>query len=91
MNGPEWGHVVRRVTMNLDDNAIIQDIKTQDQPTGYNYTASLPWCYNIRTRIYWEQLEPTFLGDGSSRPRSRRVAVIDDDRLPPPSIENGGS
>eukprot|EP00959_Pyramimonas_sp_CCMP1952_P017006 361236-Pyramimonas_sp.AAC.1 len=30
--GPEWGHVVRRVTMNLGDNQIIQDIKIQDQP-----------------------------------------------------------
>eukprot|EP00959_Pyramimonas_sp_CCMP1952_P024006 503253-Pyramimonas_sp.AAC.1 len=33
-NGPEWGHVVRRVTMSLDDNAIIQYIKIQDQPSG---------------------------------------------------------
>eukprot|EP00959_Pyramimonas_sp_CCMP1952_P453232 9467893-Pyramimonas_sp.AAC.1 len=31
-NGPEWGHAARRVTMNLDDNTIIQDIKVQDQP-----------------------------------------------------------
>eukprot|EP00959_Pyramimonas_sp_CCMP1952_P023367 491454-Pyramimonas_sp.AAC.1 len=35
-NGPAWGHVVRRVTMNLDYNVIIQDIKIQDQPTGDN-------------------------------------------------------
>eukprot|EP00959_Pyramimonas_sp_CCMP1952_P341698 7157717-Pyramimonas_sp.AAC.1 len=32
-NGPGWDHVVRRVTMNLDDNTIIQYIKIQDQPT----------------------------------------------------------
>eukprot|EP00959_Pyramimonas_sp_CCMP1952_P042557 889617-Pyramimonas_sp.AAC.1 len=30
-NGPEWGHVVRRVTMNLGDNQILQDIEIQDQ------------------------------------------------------------
>eukprot|EP00959_Pyramimonas_sp_CCMP1952_P292607 6119815-Pyramimonas_sp.AAC.1 len=41
-NGPEWGHVVRRVTKNLDDNTIIQDIEIQDQPTGHNYNAPLP-------------------------------------------------
>eukprot|EP00959_Pyramimonas_sp_CCMP1952_P255422 5335085-Pyramimonas_sp.AAC.1 len=89
-NGPEWDHVVRRVAMNLDDNALIQDIKIQDQPIGYNYNAPLPnGVTNILTRLYWEQPEPTLLGDGSSRPCSRRVAIIDDDRLPPPSIERG--
>eukprot|EP00959_Pyramimonas_sp_CCMP1952_P021429 451973-Pyramimonas_sp.AAC.1 len=31
-NGPEWGRVVRRVTMNLGDNTIIQDIEIQGQP-----------------------------------------------------------
>eukprot|EP00959_Pyramimonas_sp_CCMP1952_P409461 8581251-Pyramimonas_sp.AAC.1 len=41
-NGPEGDHVVRRVIMNLDDNEIIQDIKIQDQPTGYSYSAPLP-------------------------------------------------
>eukprot|EP00959_Pyramimonas_sp_CCMP1952_P430092 9007966-Pyramimonas_sp.AAC.1 len=41
-NGPEWGHAVRRMTTNLGDNAIIQDIKIQDQPTAYNYNAPLP-------------------------------------------------
>eukprot|EP00959_Pyramimonas_sp_CCMP1952_P089538 1873150-Pyramimonas_sp.AAC.1 len=41
-HGPEWDHVVRRVTMDLDDNAIIQDIKFQGQPTGHNYNAPLP-------------------------------------------------
>eukprot|EP00959_Pyramimonas_sp_CCMP1952_P164073 3430406-Pyramimonas_sp.AAC.1 len=29
-NGPEWGHVVRRVTVNLGDNTIIQDVEIQD-------------------------------------------------------------
>eukprot|EP00959_Pyramimonas_sp_CCMP1952_P039868 833586-Pyramimonas_sp.AAC.1 len=33
--------------------------------------------------------EPTLLVDGSSRPRSRRVVIIGDDRLPPPSIGRG--
>eukprot|EP00959_Pyramimonas_sp_CCMP1952_P388070 8132363-Pyramimonas_sp.AAC.1 len=89
-NGPEWDHFVRRVTMNLDDNAIIQDIQIQDQTTGYNYNAPLPdGVTNIRTRLCWEQPEPSLLGDGSSRPRSRRVVIIDDDRLPPPSTERG--
>eukprot|EP00959_Pyramimonas_sp_CCMP1952_P416264 8721393-Pyramimonas_sp.AAC.1 len=41
-NGPEWGHVVRRVTMNLGDDAIIQDIEIQGQPAGCNYDAPLP-------------------------------------------------
>eukprot|EP00959_Pyramimonas_sp_CCMP1952_P455731 9472012-Pyramimonas_sp.AAC.1 len=76
--------------MNLGDNAIIQDIEIHDQPTGYNYNAPLPDGFtNIRTRLYWEQQEPLLLGDGSSRPRSRRVAIIGGDRLPPPSIERG--
>eukprot|EP00959_Pyramimonas_sp_CCMP1952_P121043 2530772-Pyramimonas_sp.AAC.1 len=84
-NGPEFDHVVRRVTMNLDNNSIIQD-----QPAGYNYNAPLlDGVTNIRTRLYWEQPEPTLLRDGSSRPRPRRVAIIDDDRLPPLSIERG--
>eukprot|EP00959_Pyramimonas_sp_CCMP1952_P386054 8090623-Pyramimonas_sp.AAC.1 len=62
--------------MNLDDNTIIQDIKIQDQPTGYNYNAPLPdGVTNIRTRLYWGQPESTLLGDGSSRPRSRRVTT----------------
>eukprot|EP00959_Pyramimonas_sp_CCMP1952_P301189 6301766-Pyramimonas_sp.AAC.1 len=76
--------------MNLDDNAIIQYFKIQDQPIGYNYTAPLPnGVTNVFTRLYWEQRERTLQGDGSSRPRSRRVAVIGDDRPPPPSIERG--
>eukprot|EP00959_Pyramimonas_sp_CCMP1952_P269644 5637120-Pyramimonas_sp.AAC.1 len=66
--------------MNLNPNSIIQDIKIQDQPTGYNFNAPLPdGVTNIRTRLYWERPVPIFLGDGSSRPRSRRVAIIDDD------------
>eukprot|EP00959_Pyramimonas_sp_CCMP1952_P204791 4282325-Pyramimonas_sp.AAC.1 len=78
--GPEWDHVVRRVATSLDDNAIIQDIKIQDQPIGHNFNAPLPnGVTSIRTRLYWEQSEPTLLGDGSSRPRSRRAATIDDD------------
>eukprot|EP00959_Pyramimonas_sp_CCMP1952_P439031 9191068-Pyramimonas_sp.AAC.1 len=76
--------------MNLDDNTIIQEINIQDQPIGHNYTAPLPNCVtNIRARLYWEQPEPALLGHGSSRARSRRVATIDDDRPPPPSIERG--
>eukprot|EP00959_Pyramimonas_sp_CCMP1952_P344013 7205568-Pyramimonas_sp.AAC.1 len=41
-SGPEWGHVVRRATMNLDDNQITQDIKVHGQPIGYTYNAPLP-------------------------------------------------
>eukprot|EP00959_Pyramimonas_sp_CCMP1952_P186323 3896308-Pyramimonas_sp.AAC.1 len=79
-NGPEWDHVVRRVTMDLDDNTIIQNIKIQDQLIGYNYNAPLPnGVTNVRTRLYWEQPEPILLADGIPRPRSRRVAIIDDD------------
>eukprot|EP00959_Pyramimonas_sp_CCMP1952_P178936 3740737-Pyramimonas_sp.AAC.1 len=74
--------------MNLDDNTIIQDIKIQDQPTGYTYNAQLPdGVTNVRTRLYWGQPEPSLLGEGSSRTRSRGVAIIDGDRPPPPSIE----
>eukprot|EP00959_Pyramimonas_sp_CCMP1952_P024056 504707-Pyramimonas_sp.AAC.1 len=49
--GPEWGHVARRVTLNLGDNEIIQDIEIQGRPTGCNYNAPLPdGVTNIRTR-----------------------------------------
>eukprot|EP00959_Pyramimonas_sp_CCMP1952_P013395 282488-Pyramimonas_sp.AAC.1 len=33
-NGPEWDHVIRPATMNIDDTIVIQDIKTQDRPIG---------------------------------------------------------
>eukprot|EP00959_Pyramimonas_sp_CCMP1952_P307328 6432708-Pyramimonas_sp.AAC.1 len=57
-NCPEWNHVVIWLTMNLDDNAIIQDIKIQDQPIGYNYNAPFPnGVTNVRTRFYTEQPE----------------------------------
>eukprot|EP00959_Pyramimonas_sp_CCMP1952_P394326 8262490-Pyramimonas_sp.AAC.1 len=50
-NGPDWDHVVRRVSTNLDDNEIIQDIKVQDQPTVYKYNATLPdGVTNIRAQ-----------------------------------------
>eukprot|EP00959_Pyramimonas_sp_CCMP1952_P406121 8511256-Pyramimonas_sp.AAC.1 len=50
-NGPAWDHVVRLVTTNLDDNAIIQDIGIQDHPIGYNHNAPLPnGVTNVRTR-----------------------------------------
>eukprot|EP00959_Pyramimonas_sp_CCMP1952_P291660 6100273-Pyramimonas_sp.AAC.1 len=52
-NGSEWDLVVRRATMDLDDNAIIQDIKIQGQPIGHNFNAPLPKSVtNIRTRLY---------------------------------------
>eukprot|EP00959_Pyramimonas_sp_CCMP1952_P291569 6098512-Pyramimonas_sp.AAC.1 len=89
-NGPGGGHVVRRVAMNLGRNSIIQDIKIEDQPTGYIYNAPFPdGVTDVRTRLCWEQPGPTLLGGGSSRPRSKRVAIIDDDGLPPPSMERG--
>eukprot|EP00959_Pyramimonas_sp_CCMP1952_P238856 4991552-Pyramimonas_sp.AAC.1 len=82
--------VVRRVTMNVDDNTIIQYIKSQDQPIGYIYHAPVPNnVSNVRARLHWEQPVPILLGDRSPRPRSRRVSIIEDDRPPPPSIERG--
>eukprot|EP00959_Pyramimonas_sp_CCMP1952_P020400 430450-Pyramimonas_sp.AAC.1 len=43
--------VARRVTTNLDDNTIIQDIQVQDQPTGYKRIVPLPsGAANIGTR-----------------------------------------
>eukprot|EP00959_Pyramimonas_sp_CCMP1952_P368299 7714874-Pyramimonas_sp.AAC.1 len=76
--------------MNLDDNAIIQDIKIQDQPIGYNYNAPLPnGVTNIRLRLYWEPPEPVLSAQEDQRPRPRRDAIVDDDRPPPPSIERG--
>eukprot|EP00959_Pyramimonas_sp_CCMP1952_P168724 3524956-Pyramimonas_sp.AAC.1 len=66
--------------MNLGGNEIIQDIKIQDKPTGYNYNAPLPNdATHIRIRFYWEQLEPARIGEGGPRPRPRRVAFVDDD------------
>eukprot|EP00959_Pyramimonas_sp_CCMP1952_P300082 6276571-Pyramimonas_sp.AAC.1 len=41
-NCPEWDHVARRVTINLGDNQIMQDIEIQGQPIGHNYNAPLP-------------------------------------------------
>eukprot|EP00959_Pyramimonas_sp_CCMP1952_P258008 5392360-Pyramimonas_sp.AAC.1 len=48
--------MVRRAAMNLGDNAIIQDIKIQGQPAGYNYNAPLPkYCIGVsRNRLSWE-------------------------------------
>eukprot|EP00959_Pyramimonas_sp_CCMP1952_P247615 5176292-Pyramimonas_sp.AAC.1 len=49
-NDPEWDHVARRATVNLDDNTVIQDIKIQGQPSGCNYIAPLPnGVTNVRT------------------------------------------
>eukprot|EP00959_Pyramimonas_sp_CCMP1952_P229376 4796054-Pyramimonas_sp.AAC.1 len=62
-NGPEWGHVVRRVALNLDDGVIIQDIEIQDQPTGYSYNAPFPdgvttfvldYTGSSRNQPFWE-------------------------------------
>ena len=59
-NGPQWDHVVRRVTTNLDNNSVIQDINVKDQPIGYNYTAPLPsGISHISTRLYWESPTPS--------------------------------
>eukprot|EP00959_Pyramimonas_sp_CCMP1952_P250528 5236518-Pyramimonas_sp.AAC.1 len=74
----------------MDANQILQDIKIQDQPIGYNFNAPLPTrVTNIRIRFYWEQPEPALVGQRDPRPRPRRVAFVDDDRPPPPSIERG--
>eukprot|EP00959_Pyramimonas_sp_CCMP1952_P431287 9032840-Pyramimonas_sp.AAC.1 len=70
--------------MNLDDATIIQDIKIQDQPIGYNYNAPLPnGVTNLRARLYWEPPEQVLIGQEEQRPRQRRFAFVDDDRLPP--------
>eukprot|EP00959_Pyramimonas_sp_CCMP1952_P264273 5526589-Pyramimonas_sp.AAC.1 len=54
-NGPEWDHVVRRVTMHLDDNSVMHDIQIEDQPIGCNFNSPLPnGVTTIRTRLYWE-------------------------------------
>eukprot|EP00959_Pyramimonas_sp_CCMP1952_P182241 3810286-Pyramimonas_sp.AAC.1 len=89
-NGPECDHVVRRVTMYLGNNPIIQDIEIQVQPIGYNFNAPLPTgVTNIRIRVYWGQHEPALIGQGAPLSRPWRVAFLDDDRPPPPSIERG--
>eukprot|EP00959_Pyramimonas_sp_CCMP1952_P264286 5526854-Pyramimonas_sp.AAC.1 len=81
---PDWGHVARRVTMNLDDNFAMQGFKIQDQPIGCNYIAPLPNAVtNIRTRLFWEPPARLLIGQEGQRPRPRRVAFVDDDRLPP--------
>eukprot|EP00959_Pyramimonas_sp_CCMP1952_P410880 8610672-Pyramimonas_sp.AAC.1 len=78
--------------MTLDDNTITQDIKIQGQPIGYNFNAPLPnGVTNTRTRLYWEPPESVLIGQEGQRPRPRRDAFVDDDRLlpPAPSIESG--
>eukprot|EP00959_Pyramimonas_sp_CCMP1952_P454131 9469414-Pyramimonas_sp.AAC.1 len=34
--GLKWSDVIRRVTINMDTNTVIQDIAIADQPTGYD-------------------------------------------------------
>eukprot|EP00959_Pyramimonas_sp_CCMP1952_P225263 4710678-Pyramimonas_sp.AAC.1 len=64
----------------------MQDIKVQDQPIGCNYNAPLPTgIANIRARLYWGPPAPALLSNEGQRPRPRRVATVDDDRLPLPS------
>eukprot|EP00959_Pyramimonas_sp_CCMP1952_P082276 1719099-Pyramimonas_sp.AAC.1 len=65
----------------------MQDIEIQGQPIGCNYNAPLPkGAANVRTRFYWEQPEWALIAQEDPRLRPRRVAFVDDDRLPPPSI-----
>eukprot|EP00959_Pyramimonas_sp_CCMP1952_P379775 7955310-Pyramimonas_sp.AAC.1 len=72
-SGPEWGHVVRRVTMNLRDTTVIQDLKIQDQPIRCTHNAPLPnGVPNICTRLYWEPPAPVLTGQEDQRPRPRR-------------------
>eukprot|EP00959_Pyramimonas_sp_CCMP1952_P035153 735990-Pyramimonas_sp.AAC.1 len=40
--GPKWSDVLRRVTINLDTETVIQDFAVADQPTGYDRHAPLP-------------------------------------------------
>eukprot|EP00959_Pyramimonas_sp_CCMP1952_P243855 5097613-Pyramimonas_sp.AAC.1 len=62
--GPKLSDVIRRVTINLDTNAIIQDIAVAGQPTGYDWHAPLPaGVANISTKMYWQPEEPVMLGN----------------------------
>ena len=86
--------MVRRVTTNMANNSVIQDLTVKDQPIGYNYTAPLPQgVTHTSTRLYWEAPTTVLRGQGKDAlPRTRRVTIIeDDDRLPPPSIERGNA
>eukprot|EP00959_Pyramimonas_sp_CCMP1952_P470721 9497165-Pyramimonas_sp.AAC.1 len=57
--GPKWSDVIRRVTINLDTNTVIQDISVVDQPTGYDWHVPLPrGVANISARMYWQPEEP---------------------------------
>eukprot|EP00959_Pyramimonas_sp_CCMP1952_P370354 7756398-Pyramimonas_sp.AAC.1 len=57
--GPKWSDVIRRVTINLDTNTVVQEIAIADQPTGYDWHAPLPeGVANISTRMYWQPEEP---------------------------------
>eukprot|EP00959_Pyramimonas_sp_CCMP1952_P348049 7290106-Pyramimonas_sp.AAC.1 len=76
--------------MSKGDNQIMQNIESQDQPTEFKYNAPLPnGATNIYIRLYWEPPGPALIGQEDQRPRRRRVAFVDDDRLPPSSIERG--
>ena len=70
-----------------------EDILVKDQPTGYDWHASLPdGVRNIQTRLYWQPAEPTMLGneqkpqklgnEREARPKEK-VRVVVDDRLSP--------
>eukprot|EP00959_Pyramimonas_sp_CCMP1952_P243281 5085236-Pyramimonas_sp.AAC.1 len=57
--GPKCADVIRLATINLDTNAVIQDIAIADEPTGYDWHAPLPaGVINISTRMYLQPEEP---------------------------------
>eukprot|EP00959_Pyramimonas_sp_CCMP1952_P410270 8598170-Pyramimonas_sp.AAC.1 len=78
--GPTWSDVIRRVTINLDANTVIQDVAIADQPTGYDWHAPLPeGVANISTRMYWQPEEPVMLGnEPAESPQKPRRVLIDD-------------
>eukprot|EP00959_Pyramimonas_sp_CCMP1952_P393997 8255601-Pyramimonas_sp.AAC.1 len=58
LNGP-MRRARCRARTSLDGDAMLQDIKVQGQPTGYNWIAPLPsGVTNISTRLYWEPPAP---------------------------------
>eukprot|EP00959_Pyramimonas_sp_CCMP1952_P266878 5579481-Pyramimonas_sp.AAC.1 len=86
--GPTWCDVIRRVTINLDTNTVIQDIAVADPPTGYDWHAPLSeGVANISTRLYWQPEEPVMLGSELAQsPQKPRRVIIDDCPSPLPTL-----
>ena len=80
--GPAWDQVVRRVTINLDNNKTIEDQAVKDTCVGYDWHAPLPnGVTNIKTQLYWEDVppppEPTMHGNVQRRvPQTSKRVVF---------------